>query len=207
MNILEGRIAVEKRKSKFNGELTVVKDIFYGTYIMGGGLPQSGGLAEIIWKNTLSKIKKTNSDIKSCLILGLGGGGIAKIARKNWPEVKITGVDIDPVIVELGKKYLKLGKQNVEIKIQDVNKFKTSKKYDLVCVDTYQGDQFPKEFATVEFAKKVKKLLSKNGVAVFNRLYGPEDRRIAHEHEKKLEKVFASVERNYPEANVMFVCM
>ena len=204
MNILEGRITLEKRKSEYNGPLTVVKDIFYGTYIIGGGLPQSGGLAEIIWRNSLRKIK--DRDIKSVLILGLGGGGIAKIARKNWPECKIAGVDIDPVIVDLGKKYLKLDEQNVEIKIQDVNKFKTTKKFDLVCVDTYQGDQFPTEFASEEFAKRVKSYLTKNGIAVFNRLYGPEDRKLAHAHEKELEKVFASVERNYPEANVMFLC-
>lgn len=210
MNILEGRRAIEKRDSKFNGELTVIRDIFYGTYIQGGSLPQSGGLAETIWRNTLNIIK--DHDIKNILILGLGGGGIAKLARKNWPESKITGIDIDPVIVDLGKKYLKLNNQNVNIIIADVSealqeaKYKIrNTKYDLVCVDTYQGDQFPKEFATEKFTKKVKGCLSKNGIAIFNRLYGPEDRKLANDHEKILEKVFASVERNYPEANVMFI--
>lgn len=206
MNILAGQVTLEERVSDYNGPLTVVGDIFYGTYIKGGGLPQSGGLAEIIWRNTLNKITSSKKQVTDALILGLGGGGIAKILRKNYPEIKITGVDIDPVIVDLGKKYLKLDEQNVDIKIQDVNEFKTTKKYDLVCVDTYQGDQFPEEFATEEFAKKVKSFLHKDGIAIFNRLYGPEDRKIALEHEKVLEKVFASVERNYPEANIMFVC-
>ena len=203
MSILSGQIIAEKRNSEFNGPLEVIKDIFYGTYIKGGGLPQSGGLAEMIWKNTLNKIK--DREIKSILILGLGGGGIAKLARNNWPNSKIVGVDIDPVIVDLGKKYLKLDEQNVEIKILDVNDFKTSKKFDLVCVDTYQGDQFPKEFETESFAKKVKGFLKENGIAIFNRLYGPEDRKLANNHAKILESVFKNVDRNYPEANIMFI--
>lgn len=221
MNILAGQIEIDKQTSDFNGELTVIKDIFYGTYIKGGGLPQSGGLAEIIWRNTLNKVKGERQEIKDCLILGLGGGGIAKLVRNNWGEdVKITGVDIDPVIVDLGKKYLKLEEQDVLIKIQDVNDYikaprnkKQDTNYDLICIDTYQGDQFPKEFETEKFAKKIKSLLKEDlphgkagGIAIFNRLYGPEDRKLANNHAKVLEKVFEKVDRNYPEANIMFIC-
>jgi len=206
MSFLNGQVILEERDSKINGKLTVIRDLFYGTYIMGGGLPQSGGLAEKIWKSTLHKVKASKLEIKSCLILGLGGGGIARIVRKNWPESKITGIDLDPVMVELGKKYLDLESQGVETVIKDIDKFKTTKKYDLVCIDTYIGDKFPKKFESEKFTKRVKNMLPKNGLAIFNRLYGPEDRKEAHNMEKTLEKVFTSVERNFPEANIMFTC-
>jgi spermidine synthase len=78
--------------------------------------------------------------------------------------------------------------------------------YDLICFDTYIQQDFPKKFESVSFIKQVKKLLTKNGLAIFNRLYGSEERDRAIAFEKVLLKVFPNVERVYPEANVMFVC-
>lgn len=211
-NLLEGRVVVEKVDSKINGELAVVKDIVYGTYIHGGGLPQSGGLAETIWRKSLTKIKDQKPKVRRCLIVGLGGGSIAKLVRKNWPDAKITGVDIDPVMVKLGEKYLGLGDQSVDIIITDAydliendRKLKPES-FDLICFDTYVGDSFPDKFERVEFIRCVKKLLLQGGIAIFNRLYGPEDRAKAIAFEKTLLEVFKTTERLYPEANVMFVC-
>ncbi len=124
-----GTRVLEELNSKYNGRLKVVKTFGMGTYIQANGLTQSGGIVESIWKSTIRKIK--NQDIKNCLILGLGGGTVAKIIQERWPGVKITGVDIDPVMVELGKKYLGLG--DVQIKIQDAYDF-DSTGYDLVIV-------------------------------------------------------------------------
>ena len=142
------------------------------------------------------------------MIVGLGGGSIAKLVRKNWPQAKITGVDIDPVIVELGKKYMKLDRSNVDIHIEDAEEFikKQSIKYDLICFDTYIQQDFPKKFEALQFIKQVKVLLSEDGVAIFNRLYGPRERDAAVKFEETLTKVFNKVERLYPEANIMFVC-
>ncbi len=145
------------------------------------------------------------------MIVGLGGGSIAKLVRKNWSDAKITGVDIDPVIVELGKKYMGLEKSNVDIKIEDGEKYikeliSDKKTFDLICFDTYVGETFPEKFESLQFIKDVKKLMSEEGIVVFNRLYGPEDRAAALAFAKTLEKVFTNVERVYPEANIMFVC-
>lgn len=213
-NLLEGRVVLEKVNSKVNGELAVVRDLSYGVYIHGGGLPQSGGLAEMIWKSSLNKIRSTKFEIRNCLIVGLGGGSIAKLVRRNWPEARITGVDIDQVIVDLGKKYMGLDKHDVEIIIADAEeaiknpKYKIlNTKYDLVCFDTYVQANFPEKFEKAEFIKAVKNLLSENGVAVFNRLFGPNDRDSAVGFEKILLTVFSKVDRYYPEANIMFACI
>lgn len=210
-NLFEGRRVVAREQSVVNGELVVIRDFAFGTYIHGGGLPQSGGLAEIIWKSSLNSVKGRGFVPKSVLIVGLGGGSIAKLARKNWKEAEITGVDIDPVIVDLGKRYMKLDESNVNINIEDAEDFikreiKNKKKYDLICFDTYVQQDFPEKFQTLSFIEQVKTLLSNKGLAIFNRLYGPEDRDHAVNFEKTLEKVFADVERLYPEANIMFVC-
>jgi len=210
-NLFEGRIVVDKAFSEINGELLVVRDISYGTYIRGGGLPQSGGLAKLIWKSALNKVRGLKPEVKNSLIVGLGGGSIAELIRKNWPEAIIAGVDIDPVIVELGKKYLKLEESNVTVNIEDAQNFiekevKKGKKYSLICFDTYIGSSFPKKFESVQLVKQIKKLLLEDGIAIFNRLYGPNDRDSAIKFEKTLLKVFKKVDRLYPEANIMFVC-
>lgn len=208
-NLFEGRVVLRREHSEVNGELTVIRDLAFGTYIHGGGLPQSGGLAESIWKEVLKRIK--DHEVKSCLIVGLGGGSIAKLARKTWNNAKIVGVDIDPVIVELGRKYLKLNNQDVEAHIEDAESFIKREEenkivYDLICFDTYVQKDFPAKFESLELVQKVSNLLAPGGKAIFNRLFGPNDRKRAIDFEKTLLKVFPKVERMYPEANIMFIC-
>ncbi|KKR69202.1 MAG: hypothetical protein UU12_C0046G0006, partial [Candidatus Woesebacteria bacterium GW2011_GWA2_40_7b] len=118
-----GTKILEERESKYNGHLRVVKNIGLGTYIQAEGLTQSGGIVETIWKSTLKRIHKSLATNHKTLILGLGGGTVAKLIRKLWPKAKITGVDIDPLIVELGKKYLGMGKYDVDIQIADALRF------------------------------------------------------------------------------------
>jgi spermidine synthase len=191
---------LEERKSKFNGDLRVVRSFGLGTCIQAEGLTQSGGIVESFWKQTLNKIKSNGQDFKDVLILGLGGGTVAKLIHKNWAEAKITGVDIDPVIVELGKKYLDFDEE-IDIRIQDAEK-PIPGKFDLVIVDLYQGDEFPKKFENEKFLKS----LTKNKLVIFNRLYYKEKKTEALEFGKKLQRFFGKVEYFYPISNLMFVC-
>ena len=200
-----GTKVLEERKSKYNGHLKVLRSLGFGTYIQAEGLTQSGGIVETIWKSTLKQVYKLmKQPIHSCLILGLGGGTAAKLIRRNWPDAKITGVDIDPVMIELGKKYLGLDQAVVEIKIQDAYDF--DGKFDLIIVDLYNGDNFPGKFETDKYMEFVRRRLANNGVAIFNRLYYGEKRPLAVKFGNKLQKIFSKVEWFYPEANLMFIC-
>ncbi len=188
-----GTKILEERESKYNGHLKVVKTLGMGTYIQAGGLTQSGGIVETIWKSTLKQIKDNSENI---LILGLGGGTLAKLLRKKYPKAKITGVEIDPIMIELGKKYLDLDKYNIDIKIVDANKFKIEK-YDLLIVDTYFGDK------VAEIAGSDPAMAE---ITVFNRLYFGDKRPDTVRFGNNLEKIFKKVTWFYPEANLMFIC-
>lgn len=196
---------MEEIDSPINGRIKVVKSLGLGTYIQVDNLTQSGGVVYEVWRTVLKKISHQPLTVNHCLILGLGGGSAAKLVKKFWPEAEITGIDIDTVMVELGKKYLGLSQINVVI--GDAKKFVTNckEKYDLVLVDTYLGDKFPKKFESDEFLKSVRRLLFNGGIAVFNRLYFGEKRPEAVKFGKRLEKVFEKVKYVYPEANIMFV--
>ena len=195
-----GTKILEERKSRYNGNVKVLRSLGFGTYIQVNNLTQSGGVVESIWRETLKNLK--TKKLKNCLILGLGGGTVAKLIRKYWPESEITGVEIDPMMIELGKKYL--GLNNTKVIIQDAYEFikKNKEKYDLVIVDLYIGDEFPEKFEKEEFLNK----LTKNELVIFNRLYFAEKRKEAVKFGNKLEKIFPKVDWFYPQANLMFFC-
>lgn len=202
MYIMLGTKILEERESKYNGHLRVVRTFGMGNYIQAGGLTQSGGIVESIWKSTLRQITNSKLQITNILILGLGGGTLAKLLRKKFPNSKITGVEIDPIMVELGKKYLKLDDYNIDIKVADVNNYTLyANRFDLVIVDMYSGDNFPKEFESEEFLKK----LTKFPIVIINRLYYGDKRPDTVRFGNKLEKIFKKVVWHYPEANLMFI--
>ncbi len=197
--LADGSITLKEIVSPYNGKLTVKWDMTSGYQIMGGGLWQVGGPVQTVWEESFKELPDDFSP-KKLLIVGLGGGTIAKLARKKWPNINMTGVDIDEVIVQLGREYLGLGKLNVQIEIGDAFDFVFSQKqkHDLICVDTYQGSTFPEKFQSDEFLTALKKILEKDGIALFNRLYEGRDRTLADKFEKKLEKFFGNVQAIYP---------
>ncbi len=202
---------LEVAESPINGRIEVVKTFGFGPYIKVSGLTQSGGILFSIWNKVLKKVKRLNFEVKNCLVLGLGGGTVVKLVKKYWPDAKITGVDIDPIMVSMGKKYLELSERDVKIFIEDAKDFitknqKLKNKFDLILVDTYIGEEFPKKLEGEEFLKGVKNLLSAKGIVVFNRLYFGEKRKEAVKFLEKLEGFFLKVEVVYPHANVMFLC-
>lgn len=194
---------LEERHSKYNKDIKVIKSLGFGTYIQVNGLTQSGGVVESIWKSTLKKIN--NKDIKNCLILGLGGGTVANLIRKKYPNIKIVGVEIDPLMVELGNIYLGLKKSKVDIKIQDAFKL-TKGIFDLIIVDIYCGNKFPKKFESEKFLSNIKNNLSNYGLVIFNRLFFKNNKKEVLVFEKKLKENFRKVDYFYPQANLMFIC-
>src|SRR3989344_4411252 len=212
-DFMSGVKILEVASSPINGKIQVVRSLGLGNYIQVEGLTQSGGVVNEVWKTTLWKLKnKRTKELKNCLILGLGGGSAAKLVRKFWPDAKITGVEIDPIMVNLGKKYLKLDAVEVDIVIDDAYKFVANsskliaQSYNLILVDLYIGYDVPEKFQSENYIHLVRSLLARSGTAVFNRLYFGEKRKEAEKFGEKLEKVFSKVERIFPEANVMFVC-
>ena len=202
---------LDQKKSKYNGKLTVVKTLGIGTYIQSDGLTQSGGIVEAFWKQTIKHLKRDHKNIRKVLVLGLGGGTLIKHIKKEWKDAKITAVDIDKVIVDLGKKYLSLKESDADIFITDAQKFMDSpkfnkNKYDLIIVDLYNGDKFPEKFAKLHFFEKARLGLVKNGVIIFNRLYYKDKKALALEFGEKLKKVFAKVEYYFPVTNLMLIC-
>jgi spermidine synthase len=113
----------------------------------------------------------TEKDVKSMMMIGLGAGTVPKQLTKAYGEqVKIDGVEIDPAIIEMGKKYFDMNEPNLNAIAQDGRYalITSSKKYDIIGVDAYKQPYIPFHLTTKEFFQQVREHLTPNGVAVIN---------------------------------------
>lgn len=139
---------LEKFISEFNGEIKVVK--FQNKIsVWAGGFEQSGPLVEKIWKNLPTA--------KNVLVLGLGCGSILK----NLKSKSVTGVEIDPVMIAIGRKYFNLDKVNIICGNAFTLKFKEL--FDLIIVDMYKSGKIQELIVPTDY-------LTKNGIIIYNQL-------------------------------------
>jgi len=219
-----GKKLIETANSPINGKI----NIYYSwrwPVLEVGGLEQSGPFIAGIWKKGLKNVQKFKGlKVQNVLILGLGAGTAARLVNQFWPKSEITGIEIDPKIIKMGKKYFNLDKiPNLKIACSDVNKWIHSRHnnthynntyyhskhnfilYDLILVDLYLGDQVPISCETKTFLKNIKSLLAPNGLAVFNRLYYRDKKKEAENFIKKLETIFQRLTRVRTPSNLLIL--
>lgn len=203
---------IEEIQSSLSGNIKVIK-LFNKPRIIVNDMIQSGGLVELIWKKGIKKVQKFKSlKVQNVLILGLGGGTVTNLINQSFPQAKITGIEIDPAVIRLGKKHFGLGKiKNLKIIQADAVKYVNdysliTNRYSLILVDLYIGDKVPKKAEAKEFLKNLKKLISKNGIIIFNRLFYQDHKKKTEEFIKKLDKYFPKIELIRIWSNLLVVC-
>ncbi len=108
----------------------------------------------------------------SILILGVAGGSVIKtLVDEIEFKGKITGVEIDPEIIEIANKYFKLNEiSNLNIVNDDAFEFvlKTKSKYDLIIIDVFQDTTMPNFLFEKFFMNRIGELLKINSCILFN---------------------------------------
>jgi spermidine synthase len=109
------------------------------------------------------------------LILGLGGGSVARLARALAPDAEIVGVELDPEVVRLARAHFELDALDIQVEIADALGWleKAKGRYDAILEDVFigQGDDVHKPDWIPEPAHRLARgLLSKGGVLVSNTL-------------------------------------
>lgn len=104
------------------------------------------------------------------LILGFATGTFAKLLPQFFDNVEIDGVEIDPAIIELGKRHFNLQKKDARIFVEDGRVFanRSDKKYRIIFVDAFQDVTCPFHMATREFFEQLKRNLEPDGVVAIN---------------------------------------
>ncbi len=192
---------LEEVESKFSGTLTVTEG--YGTrYVSTGMWTQSGGIITDVWSPVLKKLK--NPKNKSWLVLGLATGTVAHMISKKYQPTKIVGVEIDPEMIHIGKKYFDLDKiPNLEIVNKDASDLSFDiGLFDITLVDMYLGDQLPKFVYSQKFIKSLP-----GDVIVFNHLF------YTNMQKENAQKLVDILKKNYSKiqlvrvlTNLMIIC-
>lgn len=200
---------LEERESLFNGKIQVIRTL-EGIRIIVDGVSQSGWLVRKVWQRALKKIRTEKPNVEKVAILGLGGGSAVKLVNRYWPRAMIVGVDIDPIMVDLGRRYLGLSQlKNLKVVIEDAEKWvgkeKGKRRFSLILVDIYKGGRPPSKFTTETFIKKVRDLLGSGGIAAFNHLHSDREKEEAAIFGAKVRKIFPAATSIKPEANIIFI--
>jgi spermidine synthase len=108
---------------------------------------------------------------KDVAILGLAGGTAARQYTAAYgQQVQITGVEIDPEILAVARRYFHLDEPNVHPVAADARYWLDTQpgKYDVIVLDAYRQPYIPFHLTTREFFSEVRAHLNPGGVAVVN---------------------------------------
>ena len=173
-------------------------------YVSINGVIQSVSPAEALSQPTSWAAMIPDAKPHQVLILGLGAGTIAALLTQRFGPIPITGVDVNPRIVELGHQIYRLEEADLTVRVGDAFEFvkAATDRYDYIVVDLYLGGEIARHVFTKTFLKRLKRLAGPNGtVAVNIRRSSRLDRQLA-----LLSEIFPVVETAEVGLNVVAKC-
>ena len=128
-------------------------------------------------------------------IIGLAAGTIAHQFTSVYGPVPIDGVEIDPAIVDVGRKYFAMNEPNLHVHIEDGRTYleTTQAQYDVVAIDAFQQPYIPFQLTTREFFSTIRSHLSSNGVVALNTAHTTQDYRLVQAFINTMSQIFPSV--------------
>jgi len=132
--------------------------------------------------------------VRSLAMIGLAGGTVPKQYTLFFGPIPIDGVELDPEIVAVGRRYFGMTEPNLNVIVADGRAFlsRSDRRYTVVGIDAYRLPYIPWHLTTVEFFQEVRDHLTDEGVAVVN-VGHTEDYRLVATIVATLRQVFPSV--------------
>jgi spermidine synthase len=110
-------------------------------------------------------------DAKRGLILGHGGGSLAKWLAHRWPQLELDVVEFDPTVVRMAETYFSYqAPPQHHVYVKDARAFlqATDRAYDLIWVDVFARHMVPFHLTTVEFFAELRAHLTPLGIVAVN---------------------------------------
>jgi spermidine synthase len=103
-------------------------------------------------------------------VLGNAAGTTARAYGQFFPATRVDGVEIDPKLSEIGRRYFDMNNPRLHLYHEDARPFirRIDADYDVVSVDAYRQPYIPFYMTTVEFFEEVRGHLTHDGVVVVN---------------------------------------
>jgi spermidine synthase len=135
------------------------------------------------WDTYLALPPLLGRPLRRVAILGNAGGTTARALGVYYPEAVIDGVELDPAVTRVGRKYFGLD-DNPRLTVHDLDARpflrSTDMRYDLIVVDAYRQPYVPFYLATREFFRLVRDHLTPGGIVALNVAAVPDDKRLVN---------------------------
>lgn len=172
----------------------------FDSSIQGGMFPHDPYESVYPYTDYLHLALAIKDDIKDVLMIGLGAGTVPKRFERDYPDMNIECVELDPEVVRVARRYFGFpGEDRIKVHVNDGRVFlkETEKTYDLIVVDAYYADAIPFHLATVEFYELVKSRLRPGGVLASNLIGALEG-----ERSKLFRSMYLTLSRVFPDTYV-----
>jgi spermidine synthase len=141
-----------------------------------------------------------NDQLKTVLMIGLGGGSTQRAFQHYYPEVSSETVELDPKVIQVARDFFQL-KESDKLKVITgdgrVHLRRTQKKYDTILLDAYTANRYgsfiPYSLATKEFFALASDHLTTNGVLAYN-IIGT----IEGEQESIVGAIYRTIKTTFP---------
>ncbi len=110
--------------------------------------------------------------LDNLLLIGLAAGTISELYSNFYGPLPITGVELDPQIIEVGQRYFGMDQPNLTAIAADGRRWlmqqPATTQWDVIAIDAYRPPYIPFHLATVEFFTLVREHLTEDGVVAIN---------------------------------------
>ena len=189
---------IEVVKSEIQGDITV--EYYRGAYrVTVDSYWQSGTYAKDVIRAALIALPTPHDSVRKLLFLGIGPGSMIQVIRESFPIVHITGVDIDPAMLDIGRKYFQLqNDDHTRLVVSDAGEFlkklTKNEQYQIMISDLFIGCDTAYDLRTNDFLLGIYTHLSNGGVYISNSSYIEKYRTQTDEFIQKVRKIFDRVE-------------
>ena len=113
-----------------------------------------------------------NPSATKILVIGLGGAAVQKRLWRDFRDVVVTTVELDPDVVDASYAWFHLPRdpRRLPVVVDDGRRFlqRTDERFDVIMVDAFYSDGVPFHMTTLEFVRLMRDRLTPGGVIATN---------------------------------------
>jgi predicted membrane-bound spermidine synthase len=162
-----GQVLVAELPVKRNDSIQTERTLFVNRIIQTSYNPENGKFNDFDYFNSVSDVLDSLQNNSRVLILGLGGGVLARDAFQKG--MLVDAVEIDQRIIDVSRSYFNL-EEKINVIRDDARHFLNTctKKYDLILFDLFRGEETPAHVFTAESIEQTMQILNPGGIILIN---------------------------------------
>jgi spermidine synthase len=116
-------------------------------------------------------LRAYNPNARQVLFIGLGGGSSPKRLWRDFPDLQLQAVELDPVVVDVAYRFFELPRDDrLQVAVEDGRRYLDDNegRYDAILIDAFFADAIPFHLFTTEFMELARSRLNPGGVIMTN---------------------------------------